>query len=165
MPQNILILCTGNSCRSILAEALINARAAGRFAAYSAGSKPAGRVNPNALALLKDRGLGTQGLRSKSWDEFATPGAPAMDYVITVCGSAAGETCPVWIGAPMSAHWGIADPADATGSPEHIRAAFAEACRLLEKRIDAFLALDHASLGQDDIRAALKAIGTMEGAA
>lgn len=165
MTQNILILCTGNSCRSILAEALINAKASGRFKAFSAGSKPAGRVNPNALAVLRDKGLNTEGFRSKSWDEFAATGAPAMDYVITVCGSAAGETCPVWIGAPMAAHWGIADPADATGRPDEIRAAFEEAFRLLDMRIDAFLALDHAGLPADELRAALKAIGAMEGAA
>lgn len=165
MTQNILILCTGNSCRSILAEALINAKAMGRFKAFSAGSKPAGRVNPNALAVLRDKGLSADSFRSKSWDEFAAPGAPAMDYVITVCGSAAGEACPVWIGAPMSAHWGIADPADATGSPEDIRAAFEEAYRLLELRIDAFLALDHAALPPGEMRTALKGIGALEGAA
>ncbi len=169
MTQNILILCTGNSCRSIMAEAIINAQvnanAAGRFKAFSAGSKPAGRVNANALAVLMAKGLPTQDLRSKSWDEFAVPGAPAMDYVITVCGNAAGETCPVWIGAPVSAHWGIADPADATGTPSEIRAAFEEAYRLLSLRIDAFLALDHAAMDKAELRAALHVIGKLEGAA
>ncbi len=164
MARNILILCTGNSCRSILAEAIFNRKAKGRFKAFSAGSKPAGRVNPHAIALLKDKGYDTRHLRSKSWDEFAGPAALRIDYVMTVCGNAAGESCPVWIGAPMSAHWGIADPADVAGSPEVIAEAFAETYRLLELRIDAFLALDHGKLDRTGLAHALKLIGAMEGA-
>jgi arsenate reductase (thioredoxin) len=165
MAKNILILCTGNSCRSIIAEAIINAKAGGRYQAFSAGSKPSGRVNPHALALLKEKGLATSGLRSKSWDEFSGPYAPPLDYVITVCGNAAGETCPVWIGAPVSGHWGIADPAEATGSETEIHAAFAETFRLLELRVDAFLALKTETMDNAEIRAALRKIGDIEGAA
>jgi arsenate reductase len=163
--KNILILCTGNSCRSIMAEAILNRKGQGRFVAFSAGSKPAGRVNPHAMSLLERKRYSTQNLRSKSWDEFSGATAPALDYVITVCGNAAGEACPVWIGAPVSAHWGIADPADVTGPGEVIAAAFETAYRLLEARIDKFLSLDHDGLTRIELTAALREIGKMEGAA
>lgn len=165
MTKNVLILCTGNSCRSILAESIFNRKAIGRFTCYSAGSKPAGRVNPNAIALLQEKGHDTAGLRSKSWDEFSGPAAPMLDFVITVCGKAAGETCPIWFGAPVSAHWGIADPAEVTGTSEVVRAAFSEAYQLLETRIDAFLALPIETMDNKDLAVSLKAIGEMKGAA
>jgi arsenate reductase (thioredoxin) len=140
-PINVLFLCTGNSARSILAEALLNSMGRGRFRAYSAGSHPAGRVNALALALLRDAGLPTEGLRSKGWDEFAVPGAPVMDMVITVCDNAAGEACPAWPGKPSRAHWGLADPAAVEGPPEKRRAAFQETARLLRLRIETLAAL------------------------
>ncbi|MDX1516034.1 MAG: arsenate reductase ArsC [Woeseiaceae bacterium] len=133
-PIRILVLCTGNSCRSILAEALLNDRGRGRFVACSAGSRPTGSVNPHALAKLEREGLPTEGLRSKSWDEFAGDGAPAIDIVITVCDSAAGESCPVWHGSPVRAHWGIPDPAAAAG--DDIGPAFDRAFDGLAARID-----------------------------
>lgn len=136
---HILFLCTGNSARSILAEAIANRLGAGRAAAWSAGSKPAGRVNPAALALLESLGYETGNLRSKSWDEFARPNAPMFDLIVTVCDNAAGEICPIWPGKPMRAHWSIADPAGVTGSPDAITAAFAEAYRLLHARIERLL--------------------------
>lgn len=132
-PANVLFLCTGNSARSILAEALLNRDGGGRFRAFSAGSFPKGTVHPMALALLRDKGFPVAGLRSKSWDEFAGAGAPVLDLVVTVCDNAAGEVCPVWPGHPARAHWGIADPAAVEG--ERQRAAFEEAYRLLETRI------------------------------
>lgn len=133
-PIRILVLCTGNSCRSILAEALINHLGAGRFEAHSAGSQPTGTVNPHALAKLEREGLRTAGLRSKSWDEFTGETAPALDIVITVCDRAAGESCPVWHGSPVRAHWGIPDPAGASGAA--IEPAFDEAFDSLKRRID-----------------------------
>jgi arsenate reductase (thioredoxin) len=136
---HILFLCTGNSARSILAEAIANRLGAGRALAWSAGSKPASRVNPAALTLLESLGYETDGLRSKSWDEFAQPDAPTFDLIVTVCDNAAGETCPVWPGKPMRAHWSIADPAAITGAPEMVEAAFAEAYRLLHARIERLL--------------------------
>jgi arsenate reductase (thioredoxin) len=138
-PLNVLFLCTGNSARSILAEAYLNARGEGRFRAYSAGSRPAGRPNPFALELLKSNGIATDGLRSKSWDEFAAPGAPKLDFVFTVCDNAAGEVCPVWPGTPVKAHWGVDDPAAVQGSDDDKRRAFQEAFDRLSSRIDAFL--------------------------
>ena len=135
---NVLFLCTGNSARSILAEALLNRLGEGKWRACSAGSFPKGIVHPGALALLAERGLPTEGLRSKSWDEFAAPDAPAFTHVITVCDNAAGETCPVWPGRPARAHWSLADPAAVEGEGQ--RAAFAETYRLLEARIGEFLA-------------------------
>ena len=138
---NILILCTGNSARSIIGEVLINHLGAGRFRGYSAGSNPTGKVNPHALALLAEKGHDTSGLRSKSWDEFARPDAPHMDFVFTVCDSAASEPCPVWPGAPVQAHWGIPDPAAAQGGEDEIRAAFELAYGQLTRRIKAFMAL------------------------
>jgi arsenate reductase len=140
-PSNVLFLCTGNSARSILAESLLNQRGQGRFVGYSAGSHPKGQVHPLALELLKDMNVSIEGLRSKSWDEFAKPGAPAMDFVITVCDDAARETCPVWPGRPATAHWGIADPAAVRGSEQERRAAFRAAFSELDRRIRAFTRL------------------------
>ena len=137
--SNVLFLCTGNSARSILSEAILNRLGDGRFRAYSAGSKPVGRVNPGALELLQRREFPTDGLRSKSWDDFSGPEAPEMDYVITVCNNAAGETCPVWPGHPATEHWDIEDPAGVGASDEERRAAFEEAYAVLEKRIGKFL--------------------------
>jgi arsenate reductase len=137
--HNVLFLCTGNSARSILSEALLDRLGGGRFKAFSAGSKPVGRVNPGALELLQRREFPTDGLRSKSWDEFAAPDAPEMDYVITVCNNAAGETCPVWPGHPATEHWDIEDPAGVGESEDERRAAFEEAFAVLEKRIEKFL--------------------------
>ena len=136
---NVLFLCTGNSARSILAEAYLNSAGKGRFKAYSAGSKPGGRVNPFAIELLEKSRIDTAGLRSKSWDEFAAPGAPKMDFVLTVCDNAAAETCPYWPGKPVAAHWGIADPAAVTGSDDLKRKAFMHAFTDLKARIDNFL--------------------------
>lgn len=138
--KNVLFLCTGNSARSILAEAYLNAAGKGRYRAYSAGSKPGGRVNPHALSLLEEKGIPAEGARSKSWDEFALAGAPKMDLVVTVCDNAAGETCPVWPGAPSRAHWGVDDPAAVQGGDAEKRAAFEKAFRELKAKIDAFLA-------------------------
>ncbi len=136
---NVLFLCTGNSARSILSEAILNRLGRGRFTAFSAGSKPVGRVNPGALELLRRREYPTDRLRSKSWDEFAGAGAPEMDYIITVCNNAAGEACPVWPGRPATEHWDIEDPAGVGASEEERRAAFEEAYAVLEKRIEKFL--------------------------
>ena len=138
---NVLFLCTGNSARSILAEAWLNAAGRGRFTAYSAGSHPQGRVNPFALELLQKNRIDTSRLRSKSWDEFARPGAPAMDFVFTVCDQAAGEACPLWPGQPMTAHWGVDDPAKVEGSDEDKRRAFMRAFAALSARINLFLSL------------------------
>ena len=138
--RNVLFLCTGNSARSILSESLLNRLGDGRFRAFSAGSKPVGRVNPGALELLQRRGYPTEELRSKSWDEFAAAGAPAMDYIITVCNNAAGETCPVWPGHPATEHWDIDDPAGVGETDEERRAAFEEAYAVLQKRIEKFVA-------------------------
>ena len=142
---NVLILCTGNSARSILAEEILNHRSAGRFKGYSAGSHPKGAVHPLALCVLAERGLPTLGLRSKSWDEFAGPSAPHMDYVFTVCDQAAGEVCPIWPGTPMKAHWGLPDPAAALGSDAEKMAAFNAASATIDARIQHFLALDFAA--------------------
>lgn len=138
---NILFLCTGNSARSILAEALMNRHGKGRFRAYSAGSHPVGRVNPLALELLSANGFPVEGLRSKNWDEFAHPDAPRMDFVVTVCDKAAGEVCPVWPGQPMTAHWGFPDPAAATGPEPARRRAFEQVYREIARRLDIMLAL------------------------
>ncbi|MEZ5841181.1 MAG: arsenate reductase ArsC [Hyphomicrobiales bacterium] len=159
--RNVLILCTGNSARSILGEAIIAKAGAGRFRSFSAGSKPAGKVNPFALELLAARGYDIAGYRSKSWDEFALDGAPAMDFVFTVCDSAAGEACPVWPGAPVRAHWGIPDPAGVAGSDDDKRAAFATAYDRLSRRVAAFLALDIDALDVDDLKRRLADIGAM----
>jgi arsenate reductase (thioredoxin) len=139
--MNVLFLCTGNSARSILAEAYLNSASRGRFTAYSAGSHPAGKVNPFALELLEKNRLPTTGLRSKNWEEFARPGAPKLDLVFTVCDNAAGETCPLWPGQPVTAHWGIADPAAVTGPDDAKRKAFLQAFSELSTRINILLAL------------------------
>src|SRR6185295_8350671 len=130
---NTLFLCTGNSARSVIAEAILNKLGAGKFRAYSAGSQPKGRINPHALALLQSLDYDTSALRSKSWSEFARPGAPALDFVFTVCDNAAGEACPVWPGQPMTAHWGVPDPAEAAGSAAEITLAFKDAYRMLSR--------------------------------
>jgi len=156
---NVLFLCTGNSARSILSEALLNKRAQGQFRAFSAGSHPAGRVNPYALALLQRTGHSTDGLRSKSWDEFAAPGAPELDFVFTVCDNAAGEVCPMWPGQPITAHWGIPDPAAVEGTDEQKRRAFDDAFRILERRISLFLGLPIRSLEQLVLQERLSEIG------
>jgi arsenate reductase (thioredoxin) len=161
---NVLFLCTGNSARSILAEAILAKQSGGRFRAFSAGSQPKGQVNPHAIALLQSLGYETSGFRSKSWKEFAEPGAPSLDFVFTVCDNAAGESCPVWPGQPMTAHWGIPDPAEATGSPAEIGLAFKDAYRMLVRRIDVFTALPIASLDRLTLENRLKDIGHLEGA-
>jgi arsenate reductase len=143
---NVLFLCTGNSARSILAEATLNDRGKGRFKAFSAGSHPTGAVHPMALAVLERNGLSTEGLRSKAWDEFAVPGAPHLDFVFTVCDNAAGEVCPVWPGRPVTAHWGQPDPAAVEGTELEKADAFREALRTLGRRIDLFLSLPLATL-------------------
>lgn len=140
-PYNVLFLCTGNSARSILGEAILNHRGRGKFRAFSAGSHPAGRIHPYAVKQLASAGLSAGGLRSKSWDEFAKPGAPQMQFVFTVCDSAAAEICPVWPGQPVTAHWGIPDPAKVAGSPDEIAWAFRDAFVTLGRRIDLFLSL------------------------
>lgn len=165
MPLTVLVLCTGNSARSILGEALFNHLGEGRVRAFSAGSKPKGVPHPGALRLLARRGIDTAAFRSKSWEEFTAPGAPAIDLAITVCGNAAGEACPVFFGSPLKAHWGLPDPADATGTEAEVDAAFEETWRLLEMRVRAFLALDRAAMDKPTLLTALAAIGAMEGAA
>ena len=157
--QNVLFLCTGNSARSILAEAYLNAAGKGRFIAYSAGSHPQGKVNPHALELLAKSRLDTAGLRSKSWDEFAQPGAPRMDFVFTVCDQAAGEVCPMWPGQPITAHWGVDDPARVEGSDEQKRRAFSAAFRELSARINLFVSLPLDKLDRLVLKKKLDEIG------
>jgi arsenate reductase len=157
--SHVLFLCTGNSARSILAEAYLNAAGKGRFTAYSAGSKPGGRVNPYALELLSRNRIDTAALRSKSWDEFARPGAPQMDFVFTVCDNAAAEPCPYWPGQPMTAHWGVADPAAVEGTDEEKRRAFLMAFRELSTRINLFLNLPLDKIDRLALKARLEAIG------
>src|SRR3569833_543113 len=163
-PYNVLFLCTGNSARSIIAEAILSKLGAGRFHAYSAGSQPKGQVNPNTIQLLEGFDYDVSGFRSKSWSEFAKPGAPALDFVFTVCDNAAGEACPFWPGQPMTAHWGVPDPAEATGTPAEVALAFKDAYRMLHQRIAVFMALPIRSLDQLSLQAKLKEIGQMEGA-
>lgn len=158
-PYNVLFLCTGNSARSILAEAMLNHLGKGRFAAHSAGSFPTGKVNPYSLETLKGLGLPTDGYRSKSWDEFAAPGAPPIDFIFTVCDNAAGEACPVWPGKPVTAHWGVPDPAAVEGTDGQKRDAFREAATALRRRIELFLALPIEKLDAHSLRAKLQAIG------
>ncbi|HET7020644.1 MAG TPA: arsenate reductase ArsC [Xanthobacteraceae bacterium] len=163
-PFNVLFLCTGNSARSIMAEAILTKLGAGKFRAYSAGSQPKGRVNPRTIELLQSLGYDTSGFRSKGWKEFAKPGAPSLDFVFTVCDNAAGETCPVWPGQPMTAHWGVPDPAEAEGSTAEIALAFKDAYRMLHQRIGVFTALPIRSLDQLSLQQRLKEIGRMDGA-
>ena len=160
---NVLFLCTGNSSRSIMAEAILNEVGKGRFRAFSAGSHPTGKVNANALEQLRNARLPTEGLRSKSWDEFAAAGAPALDFVFTVCDQAAGEVCPVWPGQPISAHWGVPDPAAAEGNPEAIRRAFFVAYDVLFRRIRLFSALRLEGLERLALQRKLDDIGKVAG--
>ena len=156
---NVLFLCTGNSARSIMAEAIFNQKGKPNFKAYSAGSRPGGRVNAYAIRQLEVAKLPTTGLRTKSWDEFATPDAPKMNFVFTVCDNAASEVCPVWPGQPMTAHWGVADPAAVAGTPEQIERAFRDAFVVLERRISLFLSLPLASLNSLAIKQQITEIG------
>jgi protein-tyrosine-phosphatase len=163
-PHNVLFLCTGNSARSIMAEAILNKLGAGKFRAFSAGSKPKGWLHPEALRLLQSLGYDTARFRSKSWSEFADPGAPLLDFVFTVCDNAAGETCPVWPGQPMTAHWGVPDPAEAKGSAAEIALAFKDAYRMLNQRIGIFTSLPLRALDQLSLQQKLREIGRLEGA-
>jgi arsenate reductase len=160
---NVLFLCTGNSARSILGEALLNHLGGGHFKAYSAGSHPKGEVNPLALSTLADAGISSSGLRSKSWDEFATAQAPKLDFVFTVCDNAAGETCPFWPGQPMTAHWGIEDPAAVEGPLFKRQAAFDDALRYMRNRIAAFINLPLATIDRMTLTSKLQGIGAMDG--
>ena len=160
-PFNVLFLCTGNSARSIMAEAILNKLGQGKFHACSAGSQPKGKLNPHTIELLQSLGYDTSGFRSKSWDEFAKPGAPVLDFVFTVCDNAAGETCPLWPGQPMTAHWGIPDPAEAKGSPAEIALAFKDAYRMLFQRIGVFTALPLRSLDRLSLQNKLRDIGRL----
>lgn len=159
-PCNVLFLCTGNSARSILAESLLNHWGKGRFHGYSAGSFPKGQVHPISIALLKELNLPSEGLRSKSWDEFAAPGAPALDFILTVCDNAAGEVCPVWPGKPITAHWGVEDPAACDGTDAQRWAAFRKALGELERRIKLFIDLPVTALDRPALQRRLEAIGT-----
>jgi arsenate reductase len=160
---NVLFLCTGNSARSILGEAMLNHVGEGRFHAFSAGSTPKGQVHPMSLEVLKAAGISIEGLRSKAWDEFAVPGAPKMDFVFTVCDNAAGEACPIWPGQPMTAHWGIEDPAAVDGPEFKQRAAFEDALRFMRNRIAAFISLPLASIDSMALTSKLQGIGAMDG--
>jgi len=162
---NVLFVCTGNSARSIMAEGLLNDMGAGRFRAYSAGSHPSGKVSPHALRTLKRLRLSAEGYRSKNWDEFARPGAPAMDFVLTVCDKAAGEVCPVWPGQPMSAHWGVADPAAFEGSEEAVERQFMDTALTLKRRIELMLALPMERLDAMAIQHEMRDIGKAQRAA
>jgi protein-tyrosine-phosphatase len=161
-PYTALFLCTGNSARSILAEAILRELGLGKFQAFSAGSRPTGVVNPNAIALLERIGYPTQGYRSKSWSEFSGPGKPKLDFVFTVCDNAANEVCPVWPGQPMTAHWGLPDPAAVTGSPEQVARAFRDAFDILRRRIELFVNLPVKSLDRLSLKRRLDAIGKSE---
>ncbi len=156
---NVLFLCTGNSARSIMAEAIMNRKGSPAISAYSAGSHPAGVVRPEAIQQLLSAGLPTKGLRSKSWEEFSKPGAPHLDFVFTVCDNAAKEVCPIWPGQPMTAHWGVPDPASAMGTREQIERAFREAFSILERRISLFLSLPISSLDQMALQRKIDDIG------
>jgi arsenate reductase len=156
---NVLFLCTGNSARSIMAEAILNRKGHPFFHAYSAGSHPSGRVRPEALAQIESARMPVEGFRSKNWDEFANSGAPQMDFVFTVCDNAANEICPVWPGQPMTAHWGVADPAAVQGTPDQIERAFREAFVILDRRISLFLSLPLSTLGQLAIKKEIDRIG------
>ena len=156
---NVLFLCTGNSARSIMAEAILNRKGRPNFAAYSAGSRPAGLVRPEALKQIENARISTEGFCSKSWDEFAKPGAPRLDFVFTVCDNAANEVCPVWPGQPMTAHWGVPDPASVKGSPNEIERAYREAFLILDRRISLFLCLPLSTLSQLAIKKEIDRIG------
>jgi arsenate reductase len=160
---NVLFLCTGNSARSILAESILNKEGAGRFRAFSAGSQPKGEVNPHALKELEALGYPSTGFASKSWDVFSEEGGPEMDFIFTVCDSAAGEACPVWIGHPLTAHWGVEDPAAVSGTEADIQRSFAQAARFLKNRITAFLSLPLESIDRMALETRLYQIGAMEG--
>lgn len=162
-PYRILVLCTGNSARSVMAEALFNVLGNGRFEAYSAGSKPGGRVQPMAADLAASIGYDTSRLRSKSWDEFAAPGAPALDLVVTVCDNAAGETCPVWYGTPVVAHWGVEDPAAVEGDEETRRRAYLKAFTALRRRVELLVALPVEKLDRLVAEREIRGIGTIDG--
>jgi arsenate reductase (thioredoxin) len=162
MPEakyNVLFLCTGNSARSIMAESILNQLGGGHFVAYSAGSFPSGTVHPLALELLRQNGIPTGHLRSKPWDEFAVPGSPVLDFVFTVCDKAAGETCPIWPGQPMTAHWGLPDPAAFEGTDTEKRVAFAETLRMLHNRIEVLVNLPIRSLDKLSLQRRLQSIG------
>ncbi len=161
-PYNVLFLCTGNSARSILGEVLLNKLGQGKFRAYSAGSMPTGKVNPNTIAILERVGLPTEGLRSKSWEEFSKAGAPELDFVFTVCDSAAAEPCPVWPGQPMTAHWGIPDPAAVKGTPEEVAQAFRTALAVMKRRVELFASLPVKSLDRMSLKKHLDDIGASE---
>jgi arsenate reductase (thioredoxin) len=163
-PFQVLFLCTGNSARSIMAEAILNKLGAGKFRAHSAGSHPKGRVHPETLRLLRGLGYDTIACRSKSWDEFVAPGAPQFDFVFTVCDNAAAEACPLWPGQPMTAHWGVPDPAEATGTPAEVALAFKDAYRMLHQRIGIFTSLPLRALDRLTLQHKLKEIGRMQGA-
>jgi arsenate reductase (thioredoxin) len=160
-PYNVLFLCTGNSARSIMAEAILNKVGAGKFRAYSAGSQPKGRVRHETLRLLQSLGYDTSSYRSKSWNEFASPGAQPFDFVFTVCDNAAAETCPLWPGQPMTAHWGVPDPAAATGTPAEVALAFKDAYRMLNQRIGIFTSLPLRALDQLTLQNKLTDIGRL----
>jgi arsenate reductase len=162
-PFNVLFLCTGNSARSIMAEVILNRTGQGKFKAFSAGSKP-GQIHPYTLDLLRKMNFDMRGLRSKSWKEFSGPDSPKLDFVFTVCDNAARETCPVWPGQPMTAHWGVPDPAEATGNEAEIRLAFADAFRMLSNRINIFVSLPLRSLDQLTLQRQLDAIGATKDA-
>jgi protein-tyrosine-phosphatase len=164
-PLNVLFLCTGNSARSIIAEAIMNREDRGRFRAYSAGSHPKGEVNPNTIRLLEGLHYRTDELRSKSWDEFERPGAPKLDFVFTVCDDAAEEVCPIWPGQPMTAHWGMPDPATAPGSPAEIALAFADTYRMMSHRLELFMSLPMSSLDRLSVQRRLDEIGQRREAA
>ncbi|HEY2243099.1 MAG: arsenate reductase ArsC [Xanthobacteraceae bacterium] len=164
-PFNVLFLCTANSARSIMAEAILNKIGAGKFRAFSAGSRPRGQINPHALQLLQSLGHDISGFRSKSWSEFADPSAPLLDFVFTVCDNAAGEVCPVWPGQPMTGHWGVPDPALDTGSPAEVALAFKDAYRMLNQRIGIFAALPLRSLDHLSLQKKLRDIGRMDATA
>src|SRR5437660_5218252 len=163
-PFNVVFLCTGNSARSIMAEAVLNRAGRGNFRAFSAGSQPKGQVHPYTLDLLRKLNFDVSGLRSKSWNEFAGPDAPKLDFVFTVCDNAANETCPVWPGQPMTAHWGVPDPAAAAGKEAEVRLAFADALRMLTNRINIFVSLPLRSLDELSLQNQLRAIGRMKDA-
>lgn len=156
---NVMFLCTGNSARSIMAEAIMNRKGRGNFTVYSAGSHPAGVVRPEALRQIAAAGLSTEGYRSKSWDEFSTPDAPKLNFVFTVCDNAAKEVCPVWPGQPLTAHWGVPDPAAVVGTPEEIERAYKDAFSILDRRISLFLSLPLATLDQLSLQKEIDTIG------